>query len=90
MAADDRDGVLVHVYRYADAELLVGQAALARLPVVLADTLKAWAGSGRPVPVPCGHNMDGPDYNIGTAELVEDEHGLKATESFDGSPRAQV
>ena len=87
-AADDRDGVLVHVYRYADAELLVGLAALARLPV--ADTLKAWAGSGRPVPVPYGHIMDGPDFNIGTAELVEDEHGLKATESFDGSPKAQV
>lgn len=90
MAADDRDGVLVHVYRYADAELLVGQPALARLPVALADTLKAWAGSGRPVPVLYGHNMDGPDYNIGTAVLVEDEHGLKAAESFDGSPRAQV
>ena len=88
MAAGDRDGVLVHVYRYADAELLVGLAALARLPV--ADTLKAWAGSGRPVPVLYGHNMDGPDYNTGTAELVKDEHGLKATESFDGSPKAQV
>lgn len=90
MAAGDRDGFLMHVYRYADAELLVGQAALARLPVALADTLKAWAGSGWPVPVLYGHNMDGPDYNIGTAELVEDDHGLKATESFDGSPKAQV
>lgn len=42
------------------------------------------------MPVLYGHNMDGPDYNIGTAELVEDERGLKATESFDGSPKAQV
>ena len=54
-----------------------------------ADTLKAWADSGRPVPVLYGHNMDDPDYNIGTAELVEDERGLKTTASFDGSPKAQ-
>lgn len=54
-----------------------------------ADTLKAWADSGRPVPVLYGHNMDDPDYNIGTAELVEDEHGLKTMATFDGSPKAQ-
>lgn len=54
-----------------------------------ADTLKAWADSGRPVPVLYGHNMEDPDYNIGTAELVEDERGLKATATFDGSPKAQ-
>lgn len=35
VAAVDRDGVLVDVYRHADAELLAGQAALAGLPVVL-------------------------------------------------------
>ncbi len=54
-----------------------------------ADTLKAWAESGRPVPVLYGHNMDDPDYNIGTAELVEDERGLLATATLDGSPKAQ-
>lgn len=54
-----------------------------------ADTLKAWADSGRPVPVLYGHNMEDPDYNIGTAELVEDERGLKTTATFDGSPKAQ-
>ena len=54
-----------------------------------ADTIRAWADSGRPVPVLYGHNMDDPDYNIGTAELVEDERGLKATATFDGSPKAQ-
>ncbi len=54
-----------------------------------ADTLKAWAESGRPVPVLYGHNMDDPDYNIGTAELEEDERGLRATASLDGSPKAQ-
>lgn len=54
-----------------------------------ADTLKAWADSGRPVPVLYGHNMDDPDYNIGTAELVEDERGLRTTAAFDGSPKAQ-
>ena len=54
-----------------------------------ADTLKAWEESGRPVPVLYGHNMDDPDYNIGTAELEEDGRGLKATATFDGSPKAQ-
>lgn len=54
-----------------------------------ADTIRAWADSGRPVPVLYGHNMDDPDYNIGTAELVEDERGLKATATFDASPKAQ-
>lgn len=44
-----------------------------------ADTLKAWAESGRPVPVLYGHNMDDPDFNIGTAELTEDERGLKVS-----------
>ena len=53
------------------------------------DTLRAWAESGRPVPVLYGHNMDDPDYNIGTAELTEDERGLKAVASLDGSPKAQ-
>lgn len=54
-----------------------------------AETLKAWADSGRPVPVLYGHNMNDPDYNIGTAELVEDERGLRVTAAFDGSPKAQ-
>lgn len=53
------------------------------------DTLKEWSKSGRPVPVLYGHNMDDPDYNIGTAELTEDERGLKAVASLDGSPKAQ-
>nr|DAQ04671.1 MAG TPA: prohead serine protease [Caudoviricetes sp.] len=53
------------------------------------ETLKAWADSGRPVPVLYGHNMEDPDYNIGTAELVEDERGLRTTAAFDGSPKAQ-
>ena len=53
------------------------------------ETLKAWAESGRPVPVLYGHNMDDPDYNIGTAELVEDERGLRTTAAFDGSPKSQ-
>ena len=37
VAADDRDRVLVDVYRHADAQLLAGQAALARLPVALGE-----------------------------------------------------
>ena len=41
------------------------------------------------MPVLYGHNMNDPDYNIGTAELVEDERGLRTTAAFDGSPKAQ-
>lgn len=54
-----------------------------------ADTLKAWKESGRPVPLLYDHNFGDPDYNIGTAELVEDEKGLLARAVFDGSPKAQ-
>lgn len=54
-----------------------------------ADTLKAWAESGRPVPLLYGHNMEDPDYNIGTAELTEDDKGLLAKASFDSTPKAQ-
>ena len=54
-----------------------------------AATLEAWRESGRPVPLLYGHNMDDPDYNIGTAELVEDERGLLARARFDSSPKAQ-
>lgn len=54
-----------------------------------ADTLEAWAESGRPVPLLYGHNMDDPDYNIGYAELSEDDTGLLAVAHFDGSPKAQ-
>lgn len=54
-----------------------------------ADTLEAWAESGRPVPLLYGHNMEDPDYNIGTAELVEDERGLLARARFDSTPKAQ-
>lgn len=54
-----------------------------------AETLEAWKESGRPVPLLYGHNMDDPDYNIGVAELVEDERGLLARARFDSSPKAQ-
>lgn len=54
-----------------------------------ADALKAWKESGRPVPLLYDHNFGDPDYNIGTAELVEDEKGLLARAVFDGSPKAQ-
>lgn len=53
------------------------------------DTLKAWADSGRPVPLLYGHNMEDPDFNIGTAELSEDDTGLLARAAFDSSPKAQ-
>lgn len=45
-------------------------------------TLAAWTESGRPVPVLYGHNMEDPDFNIGTAEVEEDERGLKVSASW--------
>lgn len=54
-----------------------------------ADTLKRWEESGRPVPLLYGHNMEDPDYNIGTATLSEDDKGLLAVASFDDTPKAQ-
>lgn len=54
-----------------------------------ADTLAAWAASGRPIPLLYGHNMDDPDYNIGVVEAEEDERGLLVHASYDESPKAQ-
>lgn len=54
-----------------------------------AETLKEWEASGKPVPLLYDHNFGDPNYNIGTAELVEDDKGLLAVAKFDGSPMAQ-
>lgn len=54
-----------------------------------ADTLKAWSEAGKPIPLLYGHNMEDPDYNIGTVTATEDERGLLVDASFDGSPKAQ-
>lgn len=54
-----------------------------------ARTLGEWRESGKPVPLLYGHNMEDPDYNIGWAELSEDEIGLLTVGHFDGSPKAQ-
>lgn len=48
MAADDRDRVLVDVDGDADAQLLAGEAALARLPVALGETDVADVGLVNP------------------------------------------
>lgn len=53
------------------------------------DTLAAWRESGKPIPLLYGHNMEDPDYNIGYADLAEDETGLLAEAHFDASPKAQ-
>lgn len=58
-------------------------------PGAFADTLKAWRESGKPIPLLYGHNMEDPDYNIGSVEAEEDERGLLVRASFDGSPKAQ-
>lgn len=40
------------------------------------ETLAEWKGSGFPIPLLFGHNMQDPDFNIGTASAEEDEFGL--------------
>ena len=56
-----------------------------------ADTLRAWADSGRPIPLLFAHNMDDPDYNIGSVTSAEeDDRGLRVTAEFDpDNPKAQ-
>ena len=58
-------------------------------PGAFADTLKAWRESGKPIPLLYGHNMEDPDYNIGSVTAEEDERGLLVQATFDGSPKAQ-
>lgn len=40
------------------------------------ETLAEWKGTGFPIPLLFGHNMQDPDFNIGTASAEEDEFGL--------------
>ena len=58
-------------------------------PGAFDETLKEWAASGKPVPLLYDHNMGDPDYNIGTADLSVDEHGLLTEATFDASAKAQ-
>lgn len=49
-----------------------------------ADDLKAWEGSGNPIPLLFGHNMSDPDFNIGhVSTAVEDDHGLLVSAQLD-------
>lgn len=62
-------------------------------PGAFADTLKAWAGKGIPIPLLWGHNTADPDFNLGEIlDASEDEHGLKVHGRLDmDSPKsAQV
>lgn len=58
-------------------------------PGAFTRTLEAWAESGKPIPLLYDHNMGDPDYNIGFAEVEQDDRGLLVNASFDGSPKAQ-
>lgn len=40
------------------------------------ESLAEWRGKGFPIPLLFGHNMQDPDFNIGTASAEEDEFGL--------------
>lgn len=48
-----------------------------------ADDLEQWKASGYPIPLLFGHNMYDPDYNLGSADAVEDDHGLLVTGTLD-------
>lgn len=49
-----------------------------------ANSLKAWADSGKPVPLLFGHNFSDPDFNLGhVVKAVEDDHGLLVTGELD-------
>jgi HK97 family phage prohead protease len=49
-----------------------------------ADTLKAWAAKGDPIPVYWSHRMDDPDYNIGQViEAKETDVGLEVLAQID-------
>lgn len=41
-----------------------------------AGSLAAWDASGFPIPLLFGHNMSDPDFNLGTVQAKEDDHGL--------------
>jgi HK97 family phage prohead protease len=62
-------------------------------PGAFAETLKAWAAKGVPIPLLWGHNTADPDFNLGEiVEATEDAHGLKVHGRLDmESPKsAQV
>lgn len=40
------------------------------------ESLAEYKGAGLPIPLLFGHNMQDPDYNLGTASAEEDDHGL--------------
>lgn len=42
-----------------------------------AETLSEFKAADLPIPLLFGHNMQDPDYNLGTASAEEDDHGLK-------------
>lgn len=50
-----------------------------------ADSLAAWAETGKPIPLLYGHSTDDPAYNIGkVVEAREDDRGLYVVAEFDG------
>lgn len=60
------------------------------LPGAFAETIQEWKDSGNVLPLLFGHNMQDPDFNIGSVlEASEDEHGLKVHAQLDmDSPKA--
>lgn len=47
------------------------------------DDLAQWKASGYPIPLLFGHNMYDPDFNLGSADAAEDDHGLLVTGTLD-------
>lgn len=48
-----------------------------------AATLDEYKANDIPIPLYYGHNMADPDFNLGTATAVEDDHGLLVTATLD-------
>ncbi|MEX1078888.1 MAG: HK97 family phage prohead protease [Homoserinimonas sp.] len=53
------------------------------VPGAFAGTLQRWAAKESLIPLLFGHNMSDPDFNIGSVDAVEDDHGLLVTGTID-------
>lgn len=60
------------------------------MPGAFADTLQEWKDSGNVLPLLFGHNMQDPDFNVGSVlKAEEDDHGLLVHAQLDlESPKA--
>lgn len=53
------------------------------MPGAFKGTLARWAEKDALIPLLFGHRMDDPEFNIGSVEALEDDHGLLVTATLD-------